>query len=157
MNTPTFDVGDLIGPERRRCPAAERVRAYAERHDTHEALFVDPAFAARMGYRDVIVPGPMQTAFLEQFLRRHFRGWHLEQLGTTFRIAVVTGDTITMSGVVTEVHRQPDGVRVVCDLLIENSDGERATTGQATLRRTTRPRLRASGNTSAIQLSNRSP
>jgi acyl dehydratase len=137
MNTPTFDVGDLIGPQQRCCPAAERVRAYAERHDTREALFVDPAFAARLGYRDVIVPGPMQTAFLEQLLRQHFRGWHLEQLAATFRISVVTGDTITMSGVVTEVHHQSDGVRVVCELLIENGDGERATTGQATLRQAT--------------------
>jgi acyl dehydratase len=134
VNAPTFDVGDLVGPERRRCPTAERVRAYAARHDTREALFIDPTFAARLGYRDVIVPGPMQTAFLEQLLRRHFRGWCLEQLGTTFRISVITNDTITLRGVVTEVYHQPDGIRVVCDLLIENGDGERATTGQATLR-----------------------
>ena len=134
MSVVAVDVGDPVGPERRVCPGRDTVRAYAERHDTRENLFEDPAYAQRLGYRDVIVPGPMQTAFLEQMLRRHFAGWQIERLSVTFRISVITGDTIGLSGVVTEVHHAPDGVRVVCDLVIENPDGERAATGHAILR-----------------------
>ena len=134
MNPAAVEVGDVIGPERRVCPDAAMVGAYAAGHDVQESLFVDRAFAQRVGYRDVIVPGPMQTAFLEQLVRRHFPGWELERLSTTFRISVVSSDTIELSGVVTEVHPLPDGARVDCDLVIENSDGERTTTGHATLR-----------------------
>ncbi len=134
MRPHTVDVGDPIGPERRRSPDAAAVRAYALRHDAPEKLFVDRDFMQREGFRDVIVPGPMQTAFLEQMLRRHFPGWQLERLSATFRISVVTGEPVVLSGVITEVHQTRTGLRVVCDLVIENAEGDRATTGAAVLR-----------------------
>ena len=136
MSTPAFDVGDPIGPERRRGPDAAAVHAYAVRNNAPEKLFVDRDFVQQVGFRDVIVPGPMQTALLEQMLRRHFPGWYLERLSATFRISVVTGETIVLSGVITEVHQTRTGLRVVCDLVIENAEGDRATTGSAVLRET---------------------
>lgn len=134
MSGPAFEVGDRIGPERRRGPLPAAVRTYADEHDTREALFVDRAVAERLGYRDVIVPGPMQAAFLEQMIRRHFRGWQLERLSTTFRISVIAGDPIVLRGVITEVHHASDPPWVVCEVMIESSEGERTTTAQATLR-----------------------
>jgi acyl dehydratase len=139
MRPPTVDVGDPIGPERRRSPDAAAVRAYAVRLDAPEKLFVDREFMQQQGFRDVIVPGPMQTAFLEQMLRRHFPAWQLERLSATFRISVVTGEPIVLSGVVTEVHQTRTGRRVVCDLVIENAEGDRATTGSAVLREVSVP------------------
>jgi hypothetical protein len=100
-----------------------------------EPLFTEPALARALGYRGVVVPGPMLTAFLDQFVRRELPGWRLEALSTTFRIPTIAGDRIVFSGVVTEQHYLPEGERIVCDLIIDHSDSERAVTGTAALAR----------------------
>lgn len=130
-----LDLGHELGPWRRSTPTADAIARYAGTADIAEPLFTSAPTARGLGYRGVVVPGPMLAAFLEHFVRRELPGWRLERLGTTFRVPTITGDTITLSGVVTERHELPDGERLVIDLLIEHSDGERAVTGTATLRR----------------------
>lgn len=127
------EVGDVLGPEARLAPSAAQVAGFAEDSHVYEDLFVDRDFALSLGYRDVIVPGPMQSACLEQFLRKQLPGWRLESLSVTFRMAMITADLIKLSAVVTEVHTIGSRARLDCDLIIESSDGERTTTGQATL------------------------
>jgi hypothetical protein len=75
------------------------------------------------------------TAFLEHFLRAQLPGWRLERLGSTFRMPTITGDAITLSGVVSEHHQRADGDHIVCDLVIEHPSGERAVTASARLKR----------------------
>jgi acyl dehydratase len=130
-----LDLGHELGPWRRPTPTAEVIAHYAGSADIAEPLFTSASTAQALGYRGVVVPGPMLAAFLEHFVRRELPGWQLERLSTTFRVPTITGDTIAISGVVTERHELADGERIVCDLLIEHSDGERAVTGTATLRR----------------------
>ena len=133
--TPLPEVGDELGPDVRRAPSAVHVAGFADDNHIHENLFLDRDFARSLGFRDIIVPGPMQSACLEQFLRKHLPGWRLESLSVTFRIAVISADLIKLSAVVTEVHTTGSRARLDCDLIIESSDGERTTTGQATLSR----------------------
>jgi hydroxyacyl-ACP dehydratase HTD2-like protein with hotdog domain len=133
-----LDVGHELGPRRRATPDAEQVARYAGTADIAEPLFTSAGAARALGYRGIVVPGPMLTAFLEHFVRADLRGWRLERLSTTFRVPTITGDVITFSGVVTERHELADGARLVCDLVIEHADGERAVTGTATLRQTVR-------------------
>lgn len=129
------DLGHELGPWRRSTPDADTIARYAGTADIAEPLFTSAPAARGLGYRGVVVPGPMLAAFLEHFVRHELPGWQLERLGTTFRVPTITGDTITLSGVVTERHELADGERIVSDLVIEHSDGERAVTGTATLRR----------------------
>jgi hydroxyacyl-ACP dehydratase HTD2-like protein with hotdog domain len=129
-----IDLGHELGPWRRSTPAAEVIARYAGTEDIAEELFTSPSAARELGYRGVVVPGPMLAAFMEQFVRRELPGWRLERLSATFRVPTITGDTIVLSGVITEHHELPDGERIVCDLLIEHSDGERAVTGTSTVR-----------------------
>jgi len=129
------DLGHELGPVERATPDAGQIRTYAEAADIPEPLFVDPAAAGALGYRGLVVPGPMLAAFLEQFVRRELPAWRLERLSTTFRVPTITGDVLVLSGVVTERHELADGERIVCDLVIDHRGGERAVTSTATLRR----------------------
>jgi hypothetical protein len=129
------DLGLELGPHRRGTPDADAIAAYARSVDTEESLFRNPTWARALGFRDVLVPGPMLSAFLEHFVRGHLPGWSLERLSTTFRVPTITGDGIVLSGVVTEHHAAADAERLVCDLVVEHTGGERAVTGTATLRR----------------------
>jgi acyl dehydratase len=129
------DLGFELGPHRRGTPDAEAIAAYARSVETEESLFRNPTWARALGYRDVLVPGPMLSAFLEHFVRQELPGWSLERLSVTFRVPTITGDGIVLSGVVTEHHAAADAERLVCDLVVEHAAGERAVTGTATLRR----------------------
>jgi hydroxyacyl-ACP dehydratase HTD2-like protein with hotdog domain len=130
-----FDLGHELGPWRRATPSAAVIRRYAATADIAEPLFTNTSAARGLGYRGVVVPGPMLAAFMEQFVRRELPGWRIERLSGTFRVPTITGDTIVLSGVITERHELADGERIVSDLVIEHGDGERAVTGTATLRR----------------------
>ena len=130
-----LDLGHELGPWRRSTPPPDAIARYAGTADIAEPLFTSPTAARGLGYRGVVVPGPMLAAFMEHFVRRELPGWRLERLSATFRVPTITGETITFSGVITERHELADGERIVADLVIEHSDGERAVTGTATLRR----------------------
>ncbi|MGH7789578.1 MAG: hypothetical protein ACRERC_22090 [Candidatus Binatia bacterium] len=129
------EVGDQIGFERRPAPDADAVRHYSAWVGGGEQLFVDREFAHSLGYRNVIVPGPVQSALLEALLRRALPAWELRRLSATFRLSLIAAEPITLRAVVVEHHVRPDGPRLICDLAIENSDGDRAAIGSAELQR----------------------
>ena len=130
-----IDLGHELGPRSRATPRPDQIAAYVSAADIAEPMFTDPARARALGYRGVVVPGPVLAAFLGQFARAELPGWRIERLSTTFRVPTISGDVLVLRGVVTEHHAAPDGEYVVCDLLIEHAGGERAVTGTATLRR----------------------
>jgi hydroxyacyl-ACP dehydratase HTD2-like protein with hotdog domain len=132
-NVAELEVGSLIGPQRRLAPSATAIAAYAQSHGGGMALFVDRAAAHALGYRDVIVPGPLQAAILETMLRNALHDWTLRRIGMTFRVSVHALEPIALTAIVVEHHLRPGGDLAVCDLSIENSDGERAALGVAEL------------------------
>jgi len=130
-----LEVGAVLGPERRPAPGPEAIALYADSLGGRESLFVDPGFARSLGYPDVIVPGPLQSALMEAMLRRRLAGWTLRHLSMTFRISVIANEPIAMATVVIERLRQGDRGTLICDLSLENRDGERAALGTAELTR----------------------
>ena len=128
-----LEVGALIGPQHRPAPSATAIAAYARSLRGREPLFTDRAFARALGYADVIVPGPLQSALLEAMLRRRLRGWELHRLALTFRVSVIAREPIALAAVVVERHLRRDGTTLLCDLALENRDGERAALGTAEL------------------------
>src|SRR5262249_11368022 len=131
----SVDLGYEIAPLRRIAPHGGGVATYVRTADIAEPLFTDPQVARALGYRGVVVPGPLLAAFMEQFVRRGLAGWQLERLSATFRVPTIAGDALVFRGVVIEKHETAGGERIVCELVIEHGDNERAVTGTATLRR----------------------
>jgi hydroxyacyl-ACP dehydratase HTD2-like protein with hotdog domain len=129
------EVGAVIGPEQRTAPAAAEVNAYGRSLAGGEALFVDRRYAQTLGYTDVIVPGPLQSALLERLLRRSLPGWSLRRLSVSFRVSLVAGTPMALAAAVVEHHLRGDGEWLMCDLWIENASGERAAIGTADLHR----------------------
>jgi len=128
------EVGRLVGAEHRLAPAAEFIAAYADSLGEHgPSFFTDRADAHSLGYGDVIVPGPLLSALLEMMLRRHLQEWELRRLALTFRRSVVAGEPIALAAVVVERHLDSSGALLVCDLSLENADGEQAMLGAAEL------------------------
>jgi hypothetical protein len=122
-------LGDELGPVRRYAPGAADLAAYIGADNVDEFA----AHARAIGQEGIVVPGPMLAAFLEQFVRREFPQWRVERLTVTFRVPCLAGAELVLRGAVTEHHEMADGERLVCDLVIEHNDGERAVTGSTTL------------------------
>lgn len=137
-----LDIGSTIGVMRCRAPDAESVRNYAAgAPGGPEPLFSDRRFARRVGFADVIVPGPMQSTLFEGLLTTNLPGWNLTDLSLTFRISVLVDEPIALTAIVTEMS--PQGDRLVADLTLENGSGERAAAGVAVL--VARQKIQAAG------------
>jgi len=132
---PVPELGDEIGPQQRRAPAADESRGYGARGGGREKIFSDEAYVHRLGFRGLVVPGPLLAAYVEQFLHQQLPEWRVEWLSTTFRLPTAAGDIITLRGAITEDHHMTDGARVVCDVVIEHPNGDRAVTASARLKR----------------------
>jgi hypothetical protein len=130
-----IDLGHTLGPLRHPGLGPQQIAAYLRAGHFAEAFFNDHAFARSLGYRGILIPGPLLAALVEQFLRRELPGWELERVSTTLRVPTVTGDRLLIRGAVTERHETPDGARIVCDVVISHSDADDALTATATLRR----------------------
>jgi hypothetical protein len=132
---PDIDLGRTLGPLHHPGLGTEQIAAYLQAAQFTGSLFYDLTFARSLGYRGIIVPGPLLAALVEQFLRRELPGWEMEHLSTTFRVPTVTGDPFLIRGAVTERHETPLGSRIVCDVVISHRDTDNALTATVTLHR----------------------
>jgi hypothetical protein len=107
------------------------VHGYAGSLGGTEPFFSDPSSARRLGFADVIVPGPMQSALFEDLLARRLPTWDLVDLSLSFRVSVVVGEPIALRAIVIELSAEHD--HLVADLTLENRSGDRAAVGTATL------------------------
>ena len=128
-----LEVGSLIAFQRRAAPSAAAIATYAGGLGDRVPFFTDDRFARSLGFADVIVPGPLQSALLEALLRERIPDWSLRRLGLTFRVSLTAGEPMAMSVVVIEHRSEATGAVLVCDLSLENGDGERAAIGTAEL------------------------
>lgn len=127
------ELGDELGPLRRRAPGSAEIRGYASSEDTREGIFEDEGYARGLGFRGLVVPGPVLAAYVEQFLHAELPQWRVVWLSTTFRLPTAAGDLLTLRGAVTEDHHMTDGEHLVCDVVVEHESGERAVTASARL------------------------
>jgi len=129
--TADLDIGSTIAALRRRAPGAQEIHGYAGSLGGSEPFFSDPSSARRLGFADVIVPGPMQSALFEDLLARRLPTWDLMDLSLSFRVSVVVGEPIALRAIVIELSAEHD--HLVADLTLENRSGDRAAVGTATL------------------------
>lgn len=131
-----IEIGDEIGPFTY-APTLEDIQRYASVVRMVDRRFINPEVAQERGFQHAIVPGPLSATFLARMLTEHFTGWRLQTFNISFRAPVRHGDALTCLGTVTQKDEQ-DGIATVhCDLVAENTNGDRALVGTAILQ----PRL----------------
>ena len=95
------ELGDEIGPRQRQAPGPDEIRRYGTA-EAGEGFFNDEQYARGLGFRGLVVPGPLLAAYVEQFLHEHFPDWRVEWLSTTFRLPSAAGDVLTLRGAITD-------------------------------------------------------
>jgi hydroxyacyl-ACP dehydratase HTD2-like protein with hotdog domain len=131
-NAVEVDLGATLGPERRIAPGPHEISRWAGALRERESFFTDQSYSRRLGFRDLVVPGPMLSAFIGQMLRRQLPGWTARRLSMTFRQSLVANDAMSLSGVITD-HVPGPAATCTCDLLIEDAHGETVASGTAEL------------------------
>jgi hypothetical protein len=131
LTSQPLEIGSAIAVEHRRAPSTAVVQAYGSSLGGGEAFFRDVAFARRIGFADVIVPGPVQSALFEDLLARRLPAWDLTDLSLTFRISVIAGEPVALTALAIDLS--DDRQHLVVDLTLENSRGDRAAAGMARL------------------------
>jgi acyl dehydratase len=126
------DVGDDLPPLRLTL-TGEQVRRYAEIANMPGGRFMSDEQAKAEGLPGQIVPGNLSLALFSRLLTEWNDCVQLRRLSATFRAIVRPNTPLTLHAVVTEKHTSEDGNFLECDLLLENSEGERLVTGTATI------------------------
>ena len=127
-----IEIGDEIGPLTY-APTMEDIQRYATVVQMVDKRFMDPQIARQRGFQHAIVPGPLSATFLARMLTEYFPGWRLQTFNISFRAPVRHGDELTCLGTVTQKD-ELDGVYLIhCDIVAENTTGDRALVGTATL------------------------
>ena len=127
-----IEIGDEIGPLTY-APTMEDIQRYASVVRMVDQRFINPEVAQQRGFHQAIVPGPLSATFLARMLTEHFTGWRLQTFNISFRAPVRHGDILTCLGTVTQKDEHDGLATVHCDLVVENTNGDRALVGTATL------------------------
>ena len=128
----TVDVGDEL-PALQLTLTGEQVRGYAQSANMPGGRFMSDAEAQAEGLPGQIVPGNLSLALFSRLLSEWGDGVQLKRISATFRAIVRPNVPLRLSAVVTEKHASEHGNFLECDLVLENSDGERLVTGTATV------------------------
>ena len=127
-----IEIGDEIGPLTY-APTLDDIQRYASVVRMVDRRFMDPQIAQQRGFQHAIVPGPLSATFLARMLTEYFTGWRLQTFNISFRAPVRHGDALTCSGTVTQKEENNGACIVHCDIIAENTNGDRALVGTATL------------------------
>ena len=128
-----IEIGDEIGPLTY-TPTMEAIQRYATVVRMVDQRFLSQEVAQQRGFQQPIVPGPLSTTLLVRMLTDYFSGWRLQTFNVSFRTPVRHGDTLTFWGTVTQKDEHEETPTIHCDLVVENTNGDRALVGTATLR-----------------------
>ena len=126
--TRSFKVGDEI-PSLKKTMTQEAINLFEKSGGkTGPSQFTDEATAREtLGTRGTVASGRMSLTFASEMLRRYFGPEFYNRRGTVdlrFLRPVRPGDTITLSGKVTAIAREPNGGRVTVEVTATNQKGD---------------------------------
>lgn len=103
--------------------------------NTHR-IHYDREFARAEGYRDLVVPGPLQAARLAQMLADFAtsRGGRLDSLSVRHRSTVYCNDVLEMRATAAGVAAADGDIAVSVTVGVTDPDGNAVTAGSAVLR-----------------------
>jgi 3-hydroxybutyryl-CoA dehydratase len=131
--TRTYKVGDEVPPISKTM-TQEAINLFEKSGGkTGPSQFTDEATAReKLGTRGTVASGRMSLTFASEMLRRYFGPEFYNRRGTVdlrFLRPVRPGDTITLSGKVTAIAREPNGGRVTVEVTATNQKGDVTATG----------------------------
>lgn len=128
----SLEIGDTVGPFRRHGPKRLDISRWADSLRDRETLFHDRAGSQALGYDDLVVPGPMQSAFVDSLLGAKLPDWRIVALSMTFRQSLLASEALEIEGIVVDAVRDERTL----DIVVRNPlHGETASVGTALLRR----------------------
>lgn len=124
-------VGATLGPQAKDTSRG-RLAAFAGATRDDYLIHLDREFARGFGLPDVVVHGPLKSAFLGQLAREWAGEWGmLKQLEVQYRGVDVAGEPLSAGGVVTRKLVEGGEQLVECEIWLESSAGKRNTRGRA--------------------------
>ena len=120
----TVSVGDSLGSCER---TATRVGMFlfGVAYWTAHRIHYDSDWARLEGYPDVLVPGPLMSAWQVELVTAWAGSSHaLLSMEDRNRAPAHPGDVLTVSGEVTRVDHDADGVVVTCETSVRSADRE---------------------------------
>lgn len=98
-----------------------------------KTIHTDYEAAAREGLPAPVAIGPQVAALIFRQMRLCFgEGWvRAGKFDLSFRRPVYVTDFCVARGVVTKIEKQPDGVRIECEVWIESQNGDKVISGTA--------------------------
>lgn len=97
-------------------------------------IHYDRDYAQSIGLPDIVIQGVYKTATIAQMLKDWVGdGSAVRRLTVQHRGLDVVGSTLTAGGKVVKVSEEPDLRRIECEVWIDNQDGQRTSTGTASL------------------------
>jgi acyl dehydratase len=135
-----IEIGDELGPQEWTV-TTDSVREFetALGKSTQPGFFTDSKVAKRQGLPDVIVPGPMSMALMDQLLSSWADGGWVKKLDVVFRQTVPQDRLLHVGGVITDKSQEGGESRVECDVYVETEEGDRLVGGQAIVLLPTKP------------------
>ncbi len=110
--------------------APEDLRRYAQASGDHNPLHLDPAFARKAGFDDLVVHGMLNMARLGGMLTRHFDAGSIRGFGARFESVLLVGQATTID---MSLAGYEGGVARV-ELLMRAQNGRRIVSGHADIR-----------------------
>jgi acyl dehydratase len=126
----TAEPGELVAEFRSAPITREMLAQYAEASGDLNPLHLDPAFARKAGFADVIVHGMLAMALLGRMLNERFTAEQLCSFDARFTGIVPVGETLHCTARVNAVEMGA----ILLDLQAATSAGTVASTGRARIR-----------------------
>jgi 3-hydroxybutyryl-CoA dehydratase len=131
--TRTYKVGDDVPPITKTM-TQEAINLFEKSGGkTGPSQFTDEATAReKLGTRGTVASGRMSLTFASEMLRRYFGADVYNRRGTVdlrFLRPVRPGDTITLTGKVTAIAKEPNGGRVTVEVTATNQKGDVTASG----------------------------
>ena len=122
-------------PELTKVVRQEKINLYAEASKDFNPIHVDEDFAKKTPLGGTIAHGMLILAYISQMMTSAFgRNWLSGgKLDVRFKVPARPGDTITMSGEISEIETNDEQVIVNCNVVCSNQKGETVIVGDTTV------------------------
>ena len=123
-------VGDpLIGP--RKTIHQDQMSIYSGAHLFWRSIHTDRDVAVESGLKDTVAQGLMEAAYLSEWATTLFGpSWFATgQMSLSFLASIYPGETVSLFGVVSDVHESADGTVVEIEAWVEGANGVKAAVG----------------------------
>jgi hydroxyacyl-ACP dehydratase HTD2-like protein with hotdog domain len=120
----TVSVGDSLGCFER-TPTRVGMFLFGVAHWTAHRIHYDTEWARREGYADVLVPGPLMSAWLVELVTQWAGSPRaLVSMEDRNRATAHPGDVLTVSGEVVDVDHDAEGTLVTCATRVRSGDDD---------------------------------